>query len=130
MPKLKLKKKVQKKPKKFTADPRPLPVMEPEEQELLKARIMCGIEKQKGNRKDLCWVWQRMTVGNPQFDKYPAFQIAGVRYQVRRVVYELWRLSPKLGIGTVRSTCGNSLCCNPRHLYRHEQLKGGLVVKS
>jgi len=130
MPKLKQKKLVQKKPKKFVADPHLLPVMEPEERELLKARIMCGIEKRKSTQRDLCWIWQRMTVGNPKFDKYPAFQIAGERYQVRRAVYELWGLTPPLGVGTVRSTCGNSLCCNPKHLYRHNQLKGGLVAET
>ena len=129
MPK-KLKKKIAKKPKKFTADPHSIPLMSQNERELLKARIICGVEKQKSTQGDQCWIWQRMTVGNPQFDKYPAFQVAGLRYQVRRVVYELWGLHPKLGLGTVRAVCGNSLCCNPKHLYRHNQLKGGLVVKA
>lgn len=129
MPKKLSKKKPVKKPKKFVADPRAIPLISPEERELLKARIMCGVEKQKGNQKDMCWIWQRMTVGNPKFSTYPAFQIGGVRYQVRRVVYELWGLEPFLGVGTVRAVCGSSLCCNPKHLYRHSQPKGGLVIK-
>lgn len=57
-----------------------------------------------------CWEWQ----GAKAYDGYGRFHIQGKTYLAHRVACALWAgREPR---ETMRHRCGNSACCNPRHL--------------
>ena len=93
-----------------------------EKLEALKDRILLEllIKKPSG-----CWEWQGNCAGKDRM-RYGFMWLSGRRVNVRRVVYVLWKLKPKLGDYAVASICRNPLCCNPEHLHRSKRRKGGL----
>lgn len=58
-----------------------------------------------------CWEWE----GAPDHDR-PRVTIAGRRYYVYRLVYELHTGMQVPKDMVIRHKCDNSMCCNPHHL--------------
>lgn len=86
----------------------------PEDVAALWRRLKESIRKEGG-----CWLW----TGTTSAGGYGLVNVDGKRTMVRRLVYEIEGRLPPLGDGTVRATCNNPACVNPKHLYRSEKRK-------
>jgi hypothetical protein len=67
--------------------------------------------KLKFNPRTGCWVWQASTDSNGA----GSFKLDGHMVVAHRLAYELYAGEIPDGY-IVRQTCGNRLCCNPKHL--------------
>ncbi len=78
--------------------------------DLLRDRIRGRVEK-----RGTCLVWLGARAWGPKGQtSYGVMRVGGKLVLVRRLAYRLAKGEP--GKNVVRATCGDSLCCNPRHL--------------
>lgn len=83
------------------------------------ARFRAKVDSSGG--PEACWPWMGGRNGNaprPPEQAPPAAWVPGLKRNrvASRVAYELFTGTPCAPGIVVRQTCGNRLCCNPRHL--------------